>query len=135
MEIELVDRICDYIKTELFRRNHHWFNSYRFSFSTNGINYHTKAVQNFIEKNRHHISVGVTIDGTQEKHDLNRIWKGGGNERGSYSDVVKNIPLWLEQFPGAGTKVTVSTEDLPYISDSVLHLYSLGDNIGDLVPP
>lgn len=126
LEIELIDKICDYIKTEMFRRNHHWFNSYRFSFSTNGINYHTKGVQDFIAKNRDHISIGVTIDGTKEKHDLNRIWKGEGHERGSYEDVVKNIPLWLEQFPGAGTKVTISTEDLPYICDSVLHLYSLG---------
>ena len=126
LEIELIDKICDYIKIELFKRNHHWFNSYRFSFSTNGINYHTKAVQGFIEKNKNHISVGITIDGTKEKHDLNRIWKGEGKERGSYDDVVKNIPLWLEQFPEAGTKVTISTDDLPYICDSVLHLYSLG---------
>lgn len=126
LEIELIDKICDYIKTELFKRNHHWFNSYRFSFSTNGINYHTKAVQSFIEKNKHHISVGITIDGTKEKHDLNRIWKGEGKERGSYNDVVKNIPLWLSQFPGAGTKVTISSEDLPYIEESVIHLFSLG---------
>ena len=33
LEIDLIDHICDYIKKELFRRNHHWFNSYRFSFS------------------------------------------------------------------------------------------------------
>ena len=39
LEIDLIDKICDYIKTELYRRQHHWFNSYRFSFSTNGINY------------------------------------------------------------------------------------------------
>ena len=39
LEIDLIDKICDYIKLELFRRNHHWFNSYRFSFSTNGINF------------------------------------------------------------------------------------------------
>ena len=65
LEIELIDKICDYIKTELFRRNHHWFNSYRFSFSTNGINYHEKAVQDFIKKNRDHLSIGITIDGTE----------------------------------------------------------------------
>ena len=47
-------------------------------------------------------------------------------EKGSYDDVVKNIPLWLSQFPHAGTKVTISSADLPYIKDSVLHLYSLG---------
>ena len=40
LEIDLIDELCDYIKTEMYRLNHHWFNSYRFSFSTNGINYH-----------------------------------------------------------------------------------------------
>lgn len=126
LEIELIDKICDYIKSELFRRNHHWFNSYRFSFSTNGINYHEEKVQRFIEKNYTHLSIGITIDGTQQKHDLNRIWKGNGPERGSYKDVVRNISLWLKQFPKAGTKVTISSADILYIKESVLHLYSLG---------
>lgn len=124
LEIELIDQICDYLKTEMFIRNHHWFDSYRFSFSTNGINYHTDKVQRFIEKNGEHLSIGITIDGTKQKHDLNRVWKDG--ETGSYEDVVKNIPLWLEQFPGAATKVTISSADLPYIKESVLHLYELG---------
>ena len=128
LEIELIDKICDYIKKELFRRNHHWFNSYRFSFSTNGINYHTEKVQRFIEKNHKHLSIGITIDGTKQKHDLNRIYKHreGEKEHGSYEDVVRNIPLWQEQFPGEGTKVTISSADIPYIKESVLHLYSLG---------
>lgn len=136
LEIDLVDKICDYLKVEMFRRNHHWFNSYRFSFSTNGINYATDKVQHFIKKNHEHLSIGITIDGTKRKHDLNRIWKTAEmehgimpkpeEEHGSYDDVVKNIPLWLEQFPGAGTKVTISSADIPYIKESVLHLYSLG---------
>lgn len=78
LEIDLIDRICDYIKLEMYKRNHRWFNSYRFSFSTNGINYDSDKVQNFIAKKHSHISVGITIDGTKVKHDLNRIWKGGG---------------------------------------------------------
>lgn len=125
LEIDLIDKICDYLKTEMFRLNHHWFNSYRFSFSTNGINYDSPKVQRFIEKNRTHLSIGITIDGTEKKHDLNRIYKGDG-ERGSYKDVVRNIPLWLSQFPGGGTKVTISSADIPYIKESVLHLFSLG---------
>ena len=136
LEIDLIDQICDYLKTEMFRRNHHWFNSYRFSFSTNGINYHSEKVQRFIQKNHDHLSIGITIDGTRKKHDLNRIWKTAEmeqgimptaeEERGSYDDVVKNIPLWIEQFPNGGTKVTISSADIPYIKESVLHLYSLG---------
>lgn len=123
LEIELIDKVCDYIKTQLFLKNHHWFNAYRFSFSTNGINYHTKKVQDFIKKNYSHISIGITIDGTQQKHDLNRIYKNG---KGSYADVIRNIPLWLQQFPGAGTKVTISSPDIPYVCESVLHLFSIG---------
>lgn len=126
LEIDLIDKICDYIKLELYRRQHHWFESYRFSFSTNGINYDSPKVQKFIKKNINHLSIGITIDGTKRKHDLNRIWKGNGVEKGSYEDVVKNIPLWLKQFPGAATKVTISSADIPYIKESVLHLYSLG---------
>ena len=124
LEIDLIDQICDYIKVELFRRNHHWFNSYRFSFSTNGINYHTEKVQNFIQKNRNHLSIGITIDGTRQKHDMNRVYKN--TEKGSYDDVVKNIPLWQSQFPGTATKVTISSPDLPYIAESVLHLFDIG---------
>ena len=124
LEVELIDKICDYLKAEMFRRNHHWFNSYRFSFSTNGINYHEEKVQRFIKKNISHLSIGITIDGTEKKHDLNRVFKH--TEKGSYLSVVRNIPLWLEQFPNAGTKVTISSPDIPYIKESVLHLYSLG---------
>ena len=124
MEIDLIDKICDYLKMEMYRLNHHWFNSYRFSFSTNGINYTSPKVQAFIKKNITHVSVGITIDGTRNKHDLNRIYKGSG--KGSYDDVVKSIPLWLRQFENAATKVTISSEDLPFVKESVLHLYELG---------
>jgi uncharacterized protein len=126
LEIDLIDKICDYLKLEMYRLGHHWFDSYRFSFSSNGINYDNAKVQEFIKKNHNHLSIGITIDGTKRKHNLNRIWKGQTPGRGSYDDVVRNIPLWLSQFPGGATKVTISSNDIPYIKESVLHLYSLG---------
>ena len=124
LEIDLIDRICDYLKIEMYRLNHRWFNAYRINVTTNGINYSSPKVQAFIKKNLTHLSIGITIDGTKPKHDLNRVYKN--SEKGSYDDVVKNIPLWLSQFPGTGTKVTISSPDIPYICESVLHLYSLG---------
>lgn len=124
LEIDLIDQICDYIKVELFRRNHKWFNSYRFNFSTNGLNYHSDKIQNFIKKNIDHLSITITIDGTKELHDANRVYKGTDN--GSYNDVVKNIPLYLTQFPVAATKVTITTSNIEFIKDSVLHLFSIG---------
>lgn len=123
LEIDLIDQICDYIKVQLYEKNHPWFNSYRFSFSTNGVNYHEDKIQRYIEKNREHLSIGISIDGTEMKHDLNRVYKNG---KGSYKDVARNVPLWLEQFPHGGTKVTIASPDVPYIKESVLHLYSLG---------
>lgn len=124
IEIELIDQISDYIKTELYRLNHPWFNTYSFTFTTNGINYNDERVQKYIKKNYSHLGITVTIDGTKVKHDMNRIYRGSG--KGSYDSVVRNIPLWLKQYPSASTKVTISSSDIPYISESVIHLFKLG---------
>ena len=48
LEIDLIDKVCDYIKTEMYRLDHPWFNSYRFSFSTNGINYDSPKVHTVV---------------------------------------------------------------------------------------
>ena len=124
IEVKLIDRICDYIKKEMYRLDHSWFNSYMISITTNGLNYGSSDVQNFIEKNKLHLHICMTIDGTEIKHDLNRIYKTTG--KGSYKQTVRNVPLWLRQFPNASTKVTISSDDIPYIKESVLHLYGLG---------
>lgn len=123
LEANLMNDICDYIKLRLYTERHPWFDHYMFGFTTNGLNYHTEAVQKLIHNNKFHIDATITIDGTRKKHDINRVYKSNG--RGSYDDVVKNIPLWLSQFPNASTKVTISSEDIPYIYESVMHLISL----------
>jgi uncharacterized protein len=123
LEIELIDRISDYIKQRMYETDHPWFNSYRFSMSSNGLLYDDPRVQKYLEKNRTHVSMGITIDGTKAKHDLQRVYPDG---MGSYDDVVRNIPLWLSQFPEGSTKVTVAHEDLPLIKESVIHIWSLG---------
>lgn len=124
IEVDLIDRICDYFKKQAFSLEHKWFNSYRINVSTNGLNYNSKKVQSFIKKNHRHLSIGITIDGDKYKHNLNRIYKSDGH--GSYDSVARNIPLWLKQFPQAGTKVTISSEDLPYVKNSIIHLFKLG---------
>lgn len=123
IEVELIDKICDYFKLKSYELNHPWFNSYRFSFSTNGLLYSDNKVQSFIKKNKTHLSIQITIDGTKIKHDLNRLYPDG---KGSYDNVVKNISLWKSQFPEASTKVTVSSDDIPFIKDSVLHIWKIG---------
>ena len=124
LEIDMIDSLCDYIKTQMYLKKHPWFDNYMLEFTTNGINYDSEKVQNFIRKNKKHLEIAITIDGTKKKHDTNRIYKNTG--RGSYDDVVRNIPLWVKQFPEEATKVTLSSEDLPYICESILHLFHLG---------
>ncbi|MBP1747878.1 MAG: radical protein [Deltaproteobacteria bacterium] len=123
LEVDLIDRICDYAREKMAREEHPWLHNYRFSLTTNGILYGTEKAQYFIRKNRSDLSIGVTIDGTPQKHDMHRVYPSG---KGSYNDTASNIPLWIEQFPVASTKVTVASDDLPYIRESVLHLYAIG---------
>lgn len=123
LEIELIDELCDYIVAKMYTMNHKWFNKYRFTFSTNGVLYGSPAVQKFIEKHRGHTWFSMSIDGTKEKHDISRIKRDGS---GSYDDVVKNVPLWLKQFPNAANKATFAHDDLPYLKESVVHLWDLG---------
>lgn len=102
-----------------------WFGRFRISIATNGILYSTPKVQKFIKKNKNLLSIGISIDGTKEKHDLQRVYPNG---KGSYDDVVKNIRLWKEQFPFANTKVTIGHDDLPYLAESIIHLWDIGIN-------
>ena len=123
LEIDLIDRITDYFKLRAYQLNHKWFTMYRISISTNGLLYSTEKVQKFIKKNLKKLSIGISIDGTKEKNDTQRVYPDG---RGSYDDVVKNIELWQSQFPGASTKVTIGHDDLPYVKESIIHLWNLG---------
>jgi len=123
LEIDLIDRICDYIKLQTYRRNHKWRDHYRILMSTNGVLYDDPRVQRFIDKHRACLEMGITIDGTREKHDMNRVYPDG---RGTYDDVIRNIPLWQKQFSRTQTKVTFGREDLPLLKESIIHLWNLG---------
>lgn len=125
LEIDLIDRLTDYFKLRAYELNHKWFTFFRISISTNGILYSTEKVQKYIKKNAGKLSIGITIDGTKEKNDLQRVYPDGS---GTYEDIVKNINLWKKQFPGATTKVTIGHDDLPYVKESIIHLWNLGLN-------
>lgn len=123
LEIDLIDKLCDYIKQEMYIRKHRWFNSYRFSFSTNGLTYDTPKVQKYIQKNKNHLSIGISVDGNKEKHDAQRVRIDG---TGSFDDVMRVVPLWLKQFPDTSTKATFAHDDLIYLKDSIITLWDMG---------
>lgn len=122
LETELIDKIVDYFKMKSLLSDSSWWWNYRISITTNGINYASNKVQNFIAKNKNKLSITITIDGTKEKHDLHRVFPDGS---GSYDIIKKNIPMYLNQFPGT-TKVTFASEDLHLLKDSIIHLWDSG---------
>jgi len=124
IETDLMDQIMDYFKMKSYISGSDWCWNYRISVTTNGVNYSSTTVQKFIKKNADKISVSITIDGTKEKHDLQRVFPNGS---GSYDIIEKSIPLYISQFP-ATTKVTFAHDDLPLLKESIIHLWKMGIN-------
>lgn len=122
LEVELIDKICDYFKLKAYKLNHNWYWNYRISICTNGVNYSSIPVQDFILKNYGKISVSITVDGTKNKHDLQRVFPDGS---GSYDTINKSIDSWISQF-GGNTKVTFASDDLPLLKDSIISLWNRG---------
>lgn len=122
LEAKLIDQIVDYFKITAYEMGCDWYWNYRISICTNGVNYQSDEVQKLIQKNIGKISITISIDGTQEKHDSQRVFPDGS---GSYSIIDNNIDLWLSQFRPM-TKVTFASDDLIYLYDSIIHLWKRG---------
>ncbi len=122
IEAELIDQIVDYFKIKAYEENSPWYWNYRISITTNGVNYASPQVQKFIAKNREKLSLSITLDGTKEKHDMQRVFPDGS---GSYDTIIQNIPQYIKDFYPT-TKVTFSHGDLPLLKESIIHLWKLG---------
>lgn len=129
LEIELIDAITCHIKRMLYQKNHPWFEEYRFNISTNGLLYEDESVQRFLQKNIAHTSIAISLDGSKKKHDAHRVFPDG---TGSYDKVIKSFKRYISQFPQGSTKATLSHGDLPFLKESVLHLFSLGVGFVDM---
>lgn len=97
---------------------------WRGSISTNGTLFARKDVRDFCEKWASLLSVGVSIDGCPEIHDMNRVYRDG---RGSMADILKWWK-WYQGVFGDGARVTKSTmsrNSIPYVYDSVRYMYEV----------
>lgn len=124
LEIDLISGITDYIvkKMESHGMNS-WLNSYRINITTNGLLYHSTKVQEYISKHKNHLNISISIDGDKIKNDKNRVFANG---KGSYDEVIRNVRLWVSQWPSVNTRMTISHDDLPYVNESLQHLISCG---------
>ena len=123
LELDLIEKICDYVLLRMYQLNHKWLYCYRFLIGSNGLLYSHPKMQKIIKKHGMNLQVNITIDGSKEKHDLSRVRKDGS---GSYDDIIKQIPLWQAQQGGISTKATFAHDDLPYLKDSIINLWNHG---------
>lgn len=124
LEIELIDKICDYFVEQMIIKDHPWQYNYRFSFSSNGTLYFKPEVQAFIKKHLDHISLSISIDGNKMLHDACRIFPDGS---GSYDIAIKAVHHYIDHFGGSmGSKMTIAPGNVMYTCDAVISLVNEG---------
>lgn len=114
LEIDLIDRIVDYFRLETIRLNHPWAYKYAISFSSNGTLYFDEKVQRFLSKNKDHVSLSITVDGTKELHDKCRVFPTGAP---SYDLAHSAAMDWMSRGYDMGTKITLCPENVAYMNE------------------
>ena len=118
LEIELVDKISDYILNEMIRLQHPWLLCTRFSFSSNGTLYFNPEFQKYLKKYKHWISYSITIDGNKKLHDSCRLFPDG---KGSYDLALKASEHYHKYHSNdLGTKITISPYNIQYFSEAII---------------
>lgn len=123
LEVALIDKIIDYFILSTYQKKSKWFGKFRIMVQSNGVLVDSPEVQRFLKKYKNLLSLGITIDGTKEKHDFHRVFPNG---KGSYEIIEKNYKMAVQQGYTEGTKVTFGSEDLRYLKESVIHLWKMG---------
>lgn len=102
---------------------------YNLSMQTNAMLMNTDII-NILKK--YHVLLGISIDGMEHHHNLNRIDKLGN---GTYAKVINGINLLKKEAPELfnGILCVVDLRNNPI--DVVDHLYSFGTNNIDLLLP
>jgi uncharacterized protein len=125
---ELLDDILSYFVHQLIKRNHKWLYSWKVSISSNGVTLLSKKTRKFCEKWKDVLSLGISIDGCPELHDLNR-WcfadTEDGTHRGSWQ-YIKDIWPWYRkvfQNDSLHTKWTIAPNSYKYLFQSVKYLH------------
>ena len=128
IDVKLLDKILRYLNYKYITSDKFKIRGWRCSISTNGTLFSLPEVREFCEKWSKHLSIGVSIDGCPEIHDMNRVYKDG---TGTMSDIVKNWTWYRNVFPrnAQATKATCARNTIPYLYESLVWMHeTLGLN-------
>ncbi|MDR0675514.1 MAG: 4Fe-4S cluster-binding domain-containing protein, partial [Elusimicrobiota bacterium] len=121
---EIIDKTLTYLQFSLNYNNHMAKKHWRSSISTNGTYFCNKKVRKIIKKWKNVLSLGVSIDGCPELHDLNRVFPNGS---GSMKSIIEWWPYIQKEFPetAVSTKSTLSKNSIPYLYESLVFMYEV----------
>ena len=123
LEVELMDKIVDYFREQTILLMHPWATNYCISVCSKGVHYFDEKVQNFLEKNKDHLSFSITIDGNKELHDSCRVFPDGSP---SYDIAVAGANDWISKGNYMGSKITIAPGNLVHLYDAITHMVDLG---------
>ena len=130
MDVDTLDEIIKYFVFKLATSNtknaNLWRYNWRLSLSSNGTLFSDPKVRKFCEKYKDVLSLGVSIDGCPEIHDMNRVFKDGSP---SMPAILENLEWYKKTFPldSQQTKATCSRDSIPYLYDSLVFMH---ENLG-----
>lgn len=111
LEFELIKEICSFVESQSWPKN------YFFTTTTNGTLVHG-LVQEWLIKNKNKFDCGLSLDGTQEMHNMNRPYSYEKIDLDFFSKDLKSK-----------VKMTISPNTLPFLSKGVIHLNELGFDV------
>lgn len=87
----------------------------QFFLETNGTLVHGEF-QAWLLKNKHHVKVGLSLDGTPETHNANRS--------NSYGKI--DVAFFATNYPEHPVRITIHSRTVGRLCEDVVHLHSLG---------
>lgn len=103
----LIKKIVEWFHQKKWKKKHIFF------IPTNGTIL-TNEMKEWLSVNRNDVIVGFSLDGNKTAHNLGRD--------NSYDMVMKNLPFFLENWPGQTAKMTIYKETIPFIAESIIEL-------------
>lgn len=122
LEIDLIDKICDYFIEQALLHKSVLAHRYRISLCSNGVLYFEPNVQRFINKWRNNLSLSISIDGCKELHDMCRLFPNG---KGSYDIAIKAAMAERNINHDLSTKMTLAPNNISYLFKAVKNLVDL----------
>lgn len=126
LQINLIDKICNYFLQQTIQKNHPWAIYHRFSICSNGLLYFEPEVQNFIQKHIQTLAFSISIDGNKELHDMCRKDLDG---QPTYDRAITAVEHYMDTYHVIpGSKMTLSPDNITFTSTALKDLILHGFN-------